>query len=344
MNGLRSWYSRRSSTSRRLLLYALGLVTLIGALWLTPTPYYINAPGAAIETSQLIGVEGGKLTGSRLDMLVIITQPANLFWYLYAHLDPRAELETKEQFLGPIEDYEKYLDLTRRMMADSKHAAPAVALHQLGFGQGTVFLGAEITDLATGSPSLGYLLPGDVIIALEETLIRRVSDLTGLIRNYPAGELLRVRVRRGDTEIDLQVPTTESTAPDRKGTAALGILVKDSVTFDIPIPVTIQSGPITGPSAGLMFTLQIIDQLTPGGITGGLVVAGTGTIEADGRVGTIGGVVQKVYTAEVAGADVIFVPPGNYADAARVATQVQVVQVGHITEALSWLRQNRAGR
>lgn len=337
---LQRWYSRRSVTSRRLFRYVFALLAMFGVLWFTPTPYYINAPGAAIDTGRLVAVEGGTVTSSRLDMLVIITQPANLFWYIYAKLDPRAELETREQFLGPIEDYEKYLELTRRMMADSKHAAPAVAQHQLGFGQGTIFLGAEITDLATGSPSAGYLLPGDVIVALEGRPVRRVSDLTGLIRHYPAGEPLMVRVKRGGTEIEMEVPTTESAVPERKGTAALGILIKDSVTFDIPIPVTIQSGPITGPSAGLMFTLQIIDQLTPGGITGGLVLAGTGTIEADGRVGTIGGVVQKVYTAEAAGADVMFVPPGNFADAARVATRVQVVQVGHITEALQWLRLN----
>ena len=104
-----------------------------------------------------------------------------------------------------------------------------------------------------------------------------------------------------------------------EGTAVFGITIQDELEFDDDaVPVEIRSGSIFGPSAGLMFTLQIIDQLTPGGLTD-LVVAGTGTIEPDGRVGRIGGVQQKVYTAEAAGADLMFVPRGNYEEAAAVA-------------------------
>jgi len=121
----------------------------------------------------------------------------------------------------------------------------------------------------------------------------------------------------------------------------LGIFIKDYLVFDVPIPVQIRSGLITGPSAGLMFTLQIIDQLTPGGLTGDMVIAGTGTIEHDGSVGSIGGVRQKVFAAEVAGASVIFVPRENYPAAAAAATRIQVVPVDNVRDALNWLNQQK---
>ena len=144
---------------------------------------------------------------------------------------------------------------------------------------------------------------------------------------------MRATVLRGAEELTLTLPTLASQEAGREGTAMLGITIQDELEFDDDaVPVEIRSGSIFGPSAGLMFTLQIIDQLTPGGLTD-LVVAGTGTIEPDGRVGRIGGVQQKVYTAEAAGADLMFVPRGNYEEAAAVATRVQVVPVDHVRDA-----------
>lgn len=340
MNSIGSWFSRRSPGLRRLIYAVLAMLLLGSALWGIPTPYYITAPGAAIDTSRLVSASEGTPRRRALLMLVVTTRPANLFWYLYALLDRRAALETKSQFLGTIPDYGQYLELNRQMMRDSQATAKAIALQELGYGKGVRTVGARVVDFANESPSSGLLQKGDVIIGLGEAGIGSVSDLRSFLQTTPPGTDLPVRVRRAGRELAVTVRTAEHTSPERKGTSALGIILLDELVHDIPVPVEIRPGAITGPSAGLVFTLQIIDQLTPGGITNGLVIAGTGTVERDGRVGAIGGVVQKVYTAEAAGARVMFVPRPNYDAARAVATRVEVVPVDYVRDALRWLRQH----
>jgi Lon-like protease len=342
---LQKWYSRQSAWARRLLLLFLSLLTVSGALWFTPTAYYITAPGAAIDTSKLVSVQGGHARSDHLYMLIVATEPANLFWYLYAKVDHRADLETKEQFLGGVEDYDKYLELTRKMMADSQQTAKALALQYLGYGNGVIFQGAEISDLATGSPSAGVLQKGDVIVEVAGKPVQRLNDLLAITAGLAGGQPVNLRVRRGDQVLALTVLTGVHPDPSRKGSAYFGILPSDSLAFDVPIPVDIKTGDITGPSAGMMFTLQIIDQLSPQPLAGSIRVAGTGTIEPDGKVGAIGGVQQKVYTAEAAGAQVMFVPRANYEDARKVATRIQVVPVDQFRDALDWLNTHgSAGR
>ena len=330
--------SRRNPWSRRLIVFLAGVVAAALVLWLVPTQWYITAPGAAIDTATLVSVKGGQARPGKLYMMVVTTQPANLFWYLYAKLDHRAVLETPTEFLGDVEDYDKYVELARRMMADSQQSARAVGENLAGYGQGARSVGVQVTDFTATSPAKGVLQPDDVIIGLDGQPVTGMPDLRDLLARVAAGTPVRVKVRRGQTELFLTVPTQEHPDPARKGTAALGVYIKDALLFDVPVPVTIKTGAITGPSAGLMFTLQIVDQLTPGGITHGKVVAGTGTIQPDGSVGAIGGVQQKVYAAEAANAAVFFVPVANYTDAKAVATRIEVVPVENARDALNWLK------
>ncbi|HEY3364775.1 MAG TPA: S16 family serine protease [Symbiobacteriaceae bacterium] len=341
LSRLGAWFAPSGAWALRLLAVVAGVGVLFSVLWFIPTPYYITAPGAAIDTSRLITTPGGEAHRGRLYMLVLNTDRANLLWYLEAKVDHRSSLETKEQFLGNVPDYDKYLELTRQMMADSQKTAKAIALHQLGYGLGVQAVGAEITDLGTGSPVAGLLQKGDVIVEAGGKPVRNTADLTTFMKGISPGTKVDLRLRRNGQELSLTVPTIESAVADRKGTAAFVIFIKDSLLFDLPVDVEIQPGAVTGPSAGLMFTLQIIDQMTPGGITGNRVIAGTGTIEANGSIGPIGGIQQKVYTAEAAGASVMFVPRGNYADAQKVATRVELVPVDTYGDALTWLQQHR---
>ncbi len=336
---LRAWYSRRSLVARRLLLFGLALVASGLVLWFTPSPYYITAPGAAIDTGRLISVKGGQGRNGQLYMLVVTVQPANLFWYLYAKLDPRAVLETRQEFLGEIPNYEEYVELTRRMMEESQKTAKAIGMQLAGYGQGVRTVGVRVEYLTEGAPSQGYLQKGDVIVQVAGKAVQRASEFQAVARSLAAGVRVPMRVRRGGAIVELSVPTGEH--PERKGEAYFGIVLGDELEFDMPVQVDIKSGFITGPSAGLMFTLQIVDQLTPGGIAGGHIIAGTGTIEVDGRVGNIGGVQQKVYTAETAGAEVMFVPRGNYEEARKVASRIQLIPVDNVRDALQWLRANR---
>ncbi|MBY6275949.1 PDZ domain-containing protein [Symbiobacterium thermophilum] len=332
------WFRQLDAWVRRLFVLS-SLIAVLGAVLVyTPTPYYVTAPGAAIDTSRLVTVENGDVHRGHLYLLVVNTQPANLFWYLYAQVDRRAVLETKEQYLGSFESYAEYLDWNRQLMTDSQRTARAVAFQQLGFGEGVRSVGARVVGVLADSPVRDLLHAGDVIVAVAGEPVTGSESLRSRMAGIPGGEEVPVTVLRGGGEVTLTLPTRASQEAGREGSAVFGITIQDELEFDDDaVPVEIRSGSIFGPSAGLMFTLQIIDQLTPGGLTD-LVVAGTGTIEPDGRVGRIGGVQQKVYTAEAAGADLMFVPRGNYEEAIAVATRVQVVPVDHVRDALEWLR------
>lgn len=338
MRTLQEWYGRRSLWSRRLLVFLLVISLGLGGLWFTPTPYYITAPGAAIDTGRIVAVEGGTMGAGRLYLLSLVTTQANLLLYLWAQVDPRADLETGEQFLGPVKDYATYVRINRETMSNSQRTAKAIALQLTGYGAGVRSVGAKVLDLVEDTPAKEILRIDDVVMEADGRMIASADDFIQVVAGVPPGGIISVRVRRGAQELLLKVPTVEH--PERKGFAMVGVQLSDALIFDEPIPVVIRSGYIIGPSAGLIFTLQIIDQLSPEGITGGRTIAGTGTIEREGRVGAIGGVEQKVYTAESAGADVIFVPRANYEDGQRVATRIIVVPVDNVRDALAWLRAN----
>lgn len=336
--------SRRWQVPRRLFWSAAGILLLAAALWFVPTPYYVLAPGAAIDTSSVVTVEGGHPRRGGLYMLIVTNRPANLFWYLYSKVDSRAELQTRTEFLGNIPDYQQYRVLTRRMMENSQLMAKALGLKWAGRGTGVEQIGAEITGLLAGSPVQGVLQPGDIITEVEGEPVRSAEELAARVRRLTPGTPVVLTLVRGEQQLTLKVPTGAHSDPQRQGEAALGVFITDAFRFDLPVPVQIRTGEITGPSAGLMFTLEIVDQLSPSGITGGLRVAGTGTVEPDGRVGPIGGVQQKVFTAEAAGADVMLVPRENYEEALAAATQIQLVPVSTVEEALTWLASAASSR
>lgn len=342
MRTVQQWFRQLDGWLRRLLVVSTVLAVVGAVLFYTPTPYYVTAPGAAIDTSRLIAAEGGQPNRGHLYMLVVTSQPANLFWYLYSKVDNRAQLETREQFLGSVENYGTYVELTKKMMTDSRRIARAVALQQLGYGQGVRSVGVHVAGILAESPARGRLQVDDVILAINGRQVASSAELRDRLRQMEPGAELALQIQREGKEMAVQVTAMASPDPERKGTAALGVTIQDELHYDDQaVPVQIRSGAITGPSAGLMFTLQIIDQLTPGGLVGDRVVAGTGTIEPDGSIGAIGGVQQKVYTAEAAGAEVLFVPRSNYGAATAVATKIEVVPVDHVRDAIQWLQADR---
>jgi PDZ domain-containing protein len=142
-----------------------------------------------------------------------------------------------------------------------------------------------------------------------------------------------VTVQRQGETLDLEIELTG--ADDDPNRALVGILAQ---TLNPQYPVDINSANVGGPSAGMMYALGIIDVLTPGDITNGHVVAGTGTIAPDGSVGGIGGIRQKVVAAEAAGAEIVLVPASNYEDALTAPSDdIEIVKIATIDEALSYL-------
>lgn len=180
----------------------------------------------------------------------------------------------------------------------------------------------------------------DIIIGVDNTTVTNSADLLKLDATHKPGDQVVLHVVRGTTQLDvpvtLQPPAKGSTTP------TIGISVVDS--FTKPFAIDINLADVGGPSAGTAFALGIIDKLTDGNLTGGRTIAVTGTIDADGNVGAIGGVIQKMAGARSAGATVFLVPKSNCAEAlAAVPHGLRLVPITTLTSAVDVLKQINAG-
>ncbi len=191
-------------------------------------------------------------------------------------------------------------------MIRSQDSAIAAALREFGY---EVHPALEVLAVTPGMPSEGKLKPRDVVRRFDGKPVTAATQLAKLIAAVPAGKAVPITVERKGRTLTRQV-----TPVDKDGHRLIGVTLGIGYTFPFKVSVNI-SDAIGGPSAGLMFALSIYDRLTPGSLTSGGTVAGTGTIDGAGHVGEIGGIQQKIAGARQAGAQLFLVPPANCPDA-----------------------------
>jgi PDZ domain-containing protein len=218
--------------------------------------------------------------------------------------------------------------------ANSQSAAETAALSELGHP-----VRVTVKQVTAGSPADGRLRAGDVIVSVDGVRVDSGEKLLELIRAKPAGTTLLFVITRSGTEQTVRV----ASAAGDDGIPRVGFVpeITSAAPFTIDIPIE----NIGGPSAGLMLALGIVDKLTPQDLTGGKIIAGTGTIDPAGAVGPIGGVPQKLVAAQGAGASYFLTPRDNCAEAVENSKQgLTLVVVGSLDEALTALTEIRAGR
>jgi PDZ domain-containing protein len=200
-----------------------------------------------------------------------------------------------------------------------------------------------VGDVGDGTPAAAVLRTADVIDAIDGTPVTDLDQLHRLISGRPAGTQLTVTIERQGRRQDVQARTVMQSGSKQP---ILGFNPDQRATFDkVKVKIGIDPNSVGGPSAGLMFTLGIIDKLTPGDIAGGRIVAGTGTIDGFGNVGPIGGIQQKIAAATQAGATVFLAPASECADAAAAAPKsLTVVKVDVLATAVKALESIAAGR
>ena len=213
-------------------------------------------------------------------------------------------------------------------MSAAQEIAAAVALRELGYH--VTSGGVEVSAIDVGAPADGVLKPGDVILAAEGKDISTPDDLRRVMADVTPGETVSLRIDRAGTERTVTVGTKAST--DKPPRAIMGILIEPKL--DLPVKISIDTGQIGGPSAGLAFALDIIDELGPNDIDHGKRVVATGEIALDGRVEEIGGIKQKTFGARDAHADVFLVPDANAAGARKYANGLRIIPVSNLSEAL----------
>lgn len=330
-----------------LVLLLLVLVFVAVSPFIT-LPYYALVPGQAQAVAPLLHLPRGATThpdGNVLLTDVGVDTDVRLSNWIPDLFDSSTSLVSQGDLTGnlPVSEFNAQGTVD---MAESQLTANAVALRQLGYEVPEHDAGVTVYVIAPGSPAWKSLKIGDVITSVDGTPTTNPVALSTAIRRYSPGD--RVALRVGSISSPTPGRTVEvklsSTKLDGKEIPFLGIGVPSSgipamgtqPVYDLPFQVPINSDNIGGPSAGLAFTLGILNSLTGGHLTGGRTVAATGTIRPDGTVGEVGGVPQKTVAVSRAHASVFLVPTGELSQARAVAAPgMHVFGVTSLTQALS---------
>lgn len=313
--------SRRTVSS----LLASGLLAVLFYVAASlPVPYVTMSPGPTVdvlaenEGDEIVQVDGHRRyeTDGRLELTTIrITRPdqeVGLWDAMTAWFDRSRAVYPREAFYAPDESEEDVQTESTVQMVSSQDTAVAVALTELGFELDKI---TEVLAVSPDSPAQDKLEIRDQIVSVNGTEVANAGDVARLVRRTPEGESATFVVRRGDRTRTVEVDPEPS--EDDPEVQRVGIVVGPSYDFPFDVSVNIDER-IGGPSAGLIFSLAVYDTLTPGALTGGAAVAGTGTIAEGGTVGPIGGIQQKIVAAADSGAELFLVPPRNCESAMAV--------------------------
>ncbi|MGH8866557.1 MAG: YlbL family protein [Actinomycetes bacterium] len=340
--------SRRTAT---LVVSGVLVVLLSAAAAVLPVPYVVLQPGPTTNTlgtsdgKPLIRIEGRRTypASGHLDLTTVAVfggpgDSVDLFTALRGWLDETVAVVPEETVFPPGKSAHEVEKETEAQMSESQEYATAAAFDELGVAVGHH---VEVGSVLADSPADGQLRAGDEVVAVDGTPIRTPEAVREGVGNREPGDDVRLTIRRDGDRRTLTLATEPS--PEDEERPVVGFVPREG--HDFPFEVTIDLEKVGGPSAGLMFAVGIVEKLTPGNLTNGQYVAGTGTIDDDGRVGPIGGIQQKVAAAEDVGAHVFLTPAGNCADAAAVNHDgVRLVRVETLGDALDALDALKTGR
>ncbi|GAB1642945.1 PDZ domain-containing protein [Krasilnikovia sp. MM14-A1259] len=329
-----------------------GVTVILGALFTallaigvmaTPLPYVVLKPGPTVNT---LGSDNGKeviqvtkaatsTSTGQLRMTTVGVQPdVELIWAIRGWFSKEQAVVPRELIYPPDRSEKQVEQDNKEEFQSSQSSAETVALRKLGYPVQTY-----VKNVTAGGPSEGKLRAGDVVTAVDGTSVTSPEKLTELIRAKPAGTGLSVTYTRDGKPGTVTI----SSKADKDGkTPRIGVEIEKRQPH--PFTVKIALDEIGGPSAGLMFTLGIIDKLSPEDLTGGKIIAGTGTIDDDGDVGPIGGIPQKLVGAKNAGAQIFLVPADNCAEAVRNSVPgLPMAKVATVDDALTAVKTFTSG-
>jgi PDZ domain-containing protein len=322
---------------------ALLVVVLTVLVGQAPVPYVQLEPGPTFDTLgkddrnvDVIEIDGATTSTSagQLRFLTVGVVPQlTLLEAIRGWLNDDDAVVPRELVYPPDQTKDQIDKQNAEDFQNSQSAAETAALTKLGYAQQIV-----VKEVTPNSPATGKLNPGDVINSVDGTAVTTADSLLNAIRGKPAGSTLTLGLTRDGQSVSVQV----TTAAGEDGIPRVGFTpeVRSSAPFTIDIPIQ----NIGGPSAGLMLALGIIDKLKPEDLTGGKIIAGTGTIDPTGKVGPIGGIPQKIIGAKAAGATIFLTPKDNCAEAvANAKPGLMLVQVDTLDTALTALDTLRSG-
>ncbi|PRO64743.1 SepM family pheromone-processing serine protease [Alkalicoccus urumqiensis] len=327
------------------------LLMVLAAVNFIHLPYYFSVPGDAQTLTDVIEVEDGYAYEGSFALTTIRMGKANSVNYIWSLLSDRRELMHENEVRPPGESDDMYNHRQMMLMSTSQQQSVIAAYEAAGREASFEEYGVVITSIIPGMDAEEKLESGDRITSVNETEVRTADELLDSVSGAEAGEVFSMTIVRNDEEMDVEVTAEEF--PEEfgaeEGRAGIGISnpVTDRELITDP-EVDISTSQIGGPSAGLMFALEIYNQLTEEDITRGLSIAGTGSISENGTVGSIGGISQKIYAADEDNMDIFFAPDlddtgglTNFEAAQETAesigTDMEIVPVTSLEDALGYL-------
>ncbi len=329
-------------------LLAVVLVVGLGAIALRkPVPYVTFSPGPTVnvlgkyDKKDIISVSGRASYrddgGLRLTT-VIPSGPdkardkVSIPQLIAAWLDGDRAVYPRDAIYPDSATQESVREESTAQMDSSQDDAVAAALRALDISFET---GVRVAEVEKGGPADGKLQAGDVVVAVDGRKVQTLEALTRLIRARPIGTEVKLEVKRKGKVLERRLTTTSSTVDAQDSAVRIGV---EPCCYEFPFDVDLNiNESIGGPSGGLMFALGIYDVLTPGSLTHGKVIAGTGEIDAQGNVGGIGGIQQKIVGASADGAKLFLVPSANCAEVvggSKDPEKIRLVKVTTLKEAI----------
>lgn len=334
-------------------LIVLVLLIIIGFVY--PMHYYIMQPGGAYDLDNYVNVENAdKPSKGKLNMMTVAMSVATPFTYALATFSDEKQILKDDEVRNPHESDKDYNNRQLKLMTDSQFNAKYVAFKKTGLDYKINYNGVYVYYVVAKGAADGILETGDEVIGIDDKVIHKHKELVDYLDGKQKGDQVKVTVKRNDQTLVKNVKLKK--IPGADGKIGLGITFADSTSITTNPKVKINAEDIGGPSAGLMFTLEIIDQLTKGDLTKGYNIAGTGEMLENGDVGRIGGIDKKVIAADDAGVEIFFAPDdtlpedvkkkyptiqSNYQEAVKeakkIGTAMKIVPVKNVDDALNYL-------
>ncbi|HZT93058.1 MAG TPA: S16 family serine protease [Gaiellaceae bacterium] len=299
-----------------------------------PSGDYLLLPDVAHPVAPLVKVQGGQRgTGpGGIYFVDVIERRASEFEQLFPWIHSDATLVPAKLVVPPGTSSAAAEAADLREMQISQRVAAAVALRRLGYHVVVRPNGVIVNGVELGTAAYRHLQPADVIIGIDGKPTPTIASLRRILAPVKPGDTVRVRLQRGSKVITESLRTVNN--PQQPGHALIGFEPAQAAQIKLPLRVSIDAQGIGGPSAGLAFALEVMQQLGRN-VDRGLRVAATGEMELDGTVAPIGGVKQKIFDAREAKVDVFLVPAGDNARVARrYAGHVRVIPVRTFGQAL----------
>jgi PDZ domain-containing protein len=330
--------------------YIYGIfISIIIAMSLTfiKLPFIITSPGSAEPVKEMVRVEDGDdIEKGSLLLTTVSMMRANPLNYIIAQFREYDKIYPIEKVLGNYKDEREYSERQIKLMDHSQEAAKVVAYQKANKKVEFLNKGVFVLDVIKDMPANKILKSGDKIITADGKQIETSDDFINLVKKKKNGDNVNITIKRDKKERKVKIKVKPF--PDDKTRVGVGISLATDQEIKVNPSIKIQAGEIGGPSAGLMFSLEIYNQLTEGDLTKGFNIAGTGTVDLEGNVGPIGGISQKVVAADKAGAQIFFAPNekgkkgSNYREATKTAnkinTEMKIIPIDTFDDAVEYLK------